>query len=188
MRRRIAVFDGLVLDVFEVASDTEHTYDYLYHNFGTLEPALTTTAREEPLGRGAGYQHMRDIRAASANGDWSATFRQEGANVRTIMLGHEGTGLFFGEGMANNPPAPCPMFVARRQGRTARFVTLIEPYREQPTVTGFRQVRSADGVLFFEVRRGKQRHRFAWSDKAAKRKIGDLESDGRVLYLSDTVE
>jgi hypothetical protein len=187
MRRRVAVFDGLVLDVFEVASDTEHTYDYLYHNFGTLEPGLPTTVRKGPLAKGAGYQHMKDIRAATMGSDWSATFAQEGANVRTIMLGEAETKLFFGEGMANNPPVPCPMFVARRLGKTARFVTLVEPYRKQPTVTGFRQIKSPDGTLAFEVRRGKQRYRLILADRAAEHTIGGVRSNGRVAFVQDTL-
>ena len=36
------------------------------------------------------------------------------------------TELFFGEGLANNPPTPCPMVVIRRHGRSARFISCID--------------------------------------------------------------
>jgi hypothetical protein len=186
LRRRVAVFDGLVLDVFETSSGEEHTYDYLYHNFGNLRPGLDTVSRDEPLAKGAGYQHMADVRSASTSGDWSATFEQEGANVRTIMLGEDGTDLFFGEGVANNPPVPCPMFVARRRGKATQFATLIEPYRDQPTVTGFRQVNAPDGVVAFEVRCRGKRHRIALADTPVWQATGG--GSGRVLYAQDTVE
>jgi len=186
MRRRVALFGGLVLDVFEVSSDQEHTYDYLYHNFGELQPGLDSTPRKEPLATKWGYQHLTDIRSAKASDDWSATFAQKNANVRLLVLGQPETELFFGMGMANNPPKPCPMTVVRRRGKTTRFVALIEPYRDQPTVTGFRQMKTADGALAFEILRGKTRDRILLADQATQRTFGGIETDARAVLVQDT--
>ncbi len=167
LRRRVALFGGMVLDVFEATSAEEHTYDYLYHNFGTVEPDLKTAARNEPLGSRDGYQHLKDIQAATTGNDWSVTFAQDQANVRLLVLGEPDTELYFGTGMANNPPVPCPMAVVRRRGKATRFVALIEPYRDQPTVTGFRQAKTPDGILAFEILRGSDRYRLVLRDDRA---------------------
>lgn len=167
LRRRVALFGGMVLDVFEVTSEEEHTYDYLYHNFGALEPGLETVPRTEPLGDKWGYEHLKDIRQTQTDDDWSVTFAQEQANVRLLLLGEPETELFFGTGMANNPPVPCPMAVVRRHAKATQFVALMEPYRNEPTVTGFRQVKTPDGTLACEILKGSERYRFVLTkDKA----------------------
>lgn len=164
LRRRVALFGGLVLDVFDATSDKEHTYDYLYHNFGTMTPGLTTTPGTQPWGNANGYQHLQDIQQTRTDDDWSVTFAQDQANTRVLMLGEPGTELHFGMGMANNPPVPCPMAVVRRQGKTTRFVALIEPYRDQPAVTRFRQAKTPDDVLAFEILKGTDRYRLLFRD------------------------
>jgi hypothetical protein len=78
------------------------------------------------------------------------------------------------------------MFVARRRGKTAQFVSLIEPYREQPTVTGFRQVAAPEGTLAFEIRRGEEHYRLVLADKAGEQTIGDIKTNGRVTLVRDT--
>jgi len=150
-----------------MTSDQEHTCDYLYHNVGALEPGLETVPRTEPLGDKWGYEHLKDIQQARSDVDWSVTFAQDQANVRLRLLGESGTELFFGTGMANNPPAPCPMAVVRRRGKATQFVALMEPCRDQPTVTSSRQVKTPDGTLTCEIPKGTERYRLVLGkDKA----------------------
>ena len=185
LRRRVALFGGLVFDVFETSSDEEHVYDYLYHNFGKLEPGMPTAPRQDPLAKGAGYQHLTDIRAATPEGDWTATFAQDGANVRLHVLAAPATEIFFGQGMANNPPVPCPMVVVRRRARATRFVSLIEPCHGEPEVTGFRLLESPPGTVACEVRRGRERYRLVLADQSGKWDIGGAATDGRVAFVHD---
>jgi len=124
---------------------------------------------------------------AKADNDWSATFAQKNANVRLLMLSQPETELFFGNGIANNPPIPCPMAVVRRRGKTTRFVALVEPYRDQPTVTGFRQMETADGALAFEILRGKDRVQILLADDATQRTFGGVTTNARVALVQNAL-
>lgn len=161
MTRTLAVTDGYVVDVFDLRSQDAHTYDWLYHNFGTLEPGMQTAPRDEPLGDDHGYQHMKDITQAETAETWHADFKQEGANVRLTMLGEPGTQVYFGMGVSENPPRPCPMLVVRRRGKRATFVSVIEPYRQEPAVTGLHVVPGNKGergaCVQLELLRGRDR-------------------------------
>ncbi|MBT7297983.1 MAG: hypothetical protein HN849_00630, partial [Victivallales bacterium] len=60
------------------------------------------------------------------------------------------------------------------------------PYRDQPTVTGFRQMKTADGALAFEILRGKKRDRILLADQATQRTFGGIETDARAVLVQDT--
>lgn len=129
MDRTNIMTDRYLLDVFTIRADTEHTYDWLWHNFGTLTAGLETMPLGSPLHNANGYQHFRDITTAATDADLTATFALEGVHVDLTMLGASGTEVYFGMGMSNNPPVDCPMLLARRTGTDATFITLIEPHR-----------------------------------------------------------
>ena len=140
MDRTNILTDAYLLDVFTVRADTEHTYDWLWHNFGTLTPGMPTTPLGVPLHDANGYQHFRDITTATTDADWSATFALEGVQVDLRMLGAPGTEIYIGMGMSNNPPVDCPMLVARRTGAEATFITLIEPHRGAHAIKSIRRL------------------------------------------------
>lgn len=64
-----------LLDVFEVRSrdGQEHRYDWVYHNFGTLESTLPLETYTQ-LPKSAGYQHLSRARAAVTDADWQVNF------------------------------------------------------------------------------------------------------------------
>ena len=171
MKRTVAINKRYLIDIFSVTSDAEHTYDWVYHNFGQIVPALPVAPREEKLGEKAGYQHMKDIAQAKTAGTWSADFKQDGANVRLTMLAAAGTELYFGMGLADNPPRSCPMVVVRRKGKTARFISIIEPYKEAPAVTGVKMipVSGGGGAITLEITCGGQRDLFILAGRATER-------------------
>lgn len=184
MRRTVAVTEDYLIDVFDVTSDEERTYDWVYHNFGDLRPGLPTSPREEPLGEAHGYQHMRDITQATTAETWSADFAQEGANVRLTMLGASDTEVYFGTGWVNNPPEPCPMLVARRQGQATRFISVIEPHRDGPVVTSLRAAPVAGGdALVLEIGRGEDRDVFLLAEEGGiERRFAGLSTTARVFF------
>jgi len=134
MDRTNIMTDRYLLDVFTVRAGTEHTYDWLWHNFGSLTAGMQTTPLGTPLHSANGYQHFRDVTTATTDADWSATFTLENMQTQLRMLGAPGTEVYFGMGMSNNPPVDCPMLVARRTGTEATFITLIEPHRGAPSI------------------------------------------------------
>ncbi len=140
MDRTNVLTGSYLLDVFSVRADAEHTYDWLWHNFGTLTPGIPTTPLGAPLHDANGYQHFRDVTTATTDADWSAAFALEGVQVDLRMLGAPGTDIYFGMGMSHNPPVDCPMLVARRAGTEATFITLIEPHRGAHAIETLRRV------------------------------------------------
>ncbi|MBN1344089.1 MAG: heparinase II/III family protein [Phycisphaerae bacterium] len=162
MKRTVAMTDAYLIDVFEVTGDQTHTIDWTYHNFGELKPNLTVSPQPEPLGKDNGYQHLTDVRQAQTDDTWSADFVQPGANVRLTMLGQTGTTLHFGMAMSENPPQPCPMVAVRRHAKQTTFVSVIEPYRNSPSVSGVRILSPAtdNAALAIEIARGEDRDVF----------------------------
>ncbi len=154
LQRTLALTPGYLVDVFEAESDEEHTYDWLYHNFGDLRPGMETRPRERPLSGEHGYRHLEDIAEATVEGPWHADFVGDGANVRLTLAASDRTALFFGMGMANNPPRPCPMVVVRRRGKSTRFVSVIEPYRDRPAVTSLECREVEGGGVLLRMARG----------------------------------
>lgn len=185
MRRTVALTESYMLDIYGVASDEEHTYDWLWHNMGELVPGIATEARTEPLGEAGGYQHMVDLRQATTDGMWSADFKQEGANVRLTMLGAPATEVYFGTGMAYNPPQPCPMVAVRRSGKQALFVSIIEPSPAEPVVTGLElvPVEGAEGALAVRVIRGDEQDVLMIADTAAPRSFAGVRTTAKACYV-----
>ena len=141
MRRTVALVAGLIIDVFELASDKEHTYDWVYHNVGRLQPGLALSPRPGPLGSKAGYQHVQQVEEARTDATWHIDFEQPNGRVRVTMAGTTGTRVFTGVGMMNNPPEPCPMILARRIAGHTCFVSAIEVTDATP---GVRDIRLLD--------------------------------------------
>ncbi len=187
MNRTVAVTDRYVIDVFAVRGDQAHTYDWLYHNFGRLEPGLATTPPDTPPGKTNGYQHMKDVTQAETAECWTADFRQPDANVRLRMLGAAGTVLYFGTGMSENPPRSCPMVAVRRKTKRTTFISLLEPYRDRPVVTGMRTipVTGDANALALEITRGDTRDLLLIADRVGiERGFGGVKSRARACRVT----
>lgn len=145
MERTVVLTGRYLVDVVRADSDSTRTYDWVWHNEGEPAASFETKERAEPLGSSHGYQHMKEIRAGRTSAAWSADFRlKDQGGLRLTMAGGPETEVFFGTGMTDRPPRPCPMVVARREGRSVLFVSVLEPFRGKP-VTGTGSVRLAQG-------------------------------------------
>ena len=135
LARTVLLTPTYLLDLYTVAGDQPHTFDFVWHNVGEMTPRLPTTPRAEPLGKDAGYQHFTGLQTASGAQDWSVDFKTAKGNVRLLQAGATGTELFFGMGMTGRPPQPCPMVLARRQGTAAVFASAVSWSPTAPEVT-----------------------------------------------------
>lgn len=191
MKRTVALTGRYLIDVFTVASDREHTYDWVYHNFGKLVPALPVSPLKEKLGEKNGYQYMKDITRAATGKTWRADFKQDNANVRLTMLGATGTELYFGIGIANKPPQPCPMLVARRKGKSTTFISIIEPYEKTPSVTGVRilPVTGDKNAIAIEITRGGKKDMFMVAEiPGLQRRFGGITTHSRACFAPNAVD
>jgi hypothetical protein len=139
MERTIVLTADYALDIATVKSsdDKDHRFDWLYHNFGAVDIPLHLEPYAS-LPKTNGYQHLTGARAAATAEDWQAAFVRQGSNLWVTMLGAPETTVVTGQGLGPDLRVPVPFVMARRRGREARFVTVYEPYREQPQLEHLR--------------------------------------------------
>ncbi|MBL8230105.1 MAG: heparinase II/III family protein [Bryobacterales bacterium] len=68
-----------------------------------------------------------------------ADFEGHVRHMRLWMLDSDGATVITGNGLGYELTKPMPYVMARRKGASARFVTLLEPYRDQPAILEFRE-------------------------------------------------
>jgi hypothetical protein len=154
-RRALVLRSGVFVLLDEVTSAAEHTYDFVYHNFGELTPGegWTTEPAAEPLGNRANYEHIRDLKLLRGEGALRLTWQVEEKaslafwQVIPLILDPPAPGsridlphVYLGLTGANNPDqgfvgADFPTVLVRTKVQSARFVTVLEPYREASRVT-----------------------------------------------------
>lgn len=129
LQRTVEVTDDYVLDVFQAASDTEHTYDWLFHAlddegktriYGGFQPATLTDA--------VPWTWIRNPRSAEMDRTWHADWHQGDVRFRLNMLGVPDTEVILCDFPKNDkfePPA-IPMLIARRKAKSAIFVALYQ--------------------------------------------------------------
>ena len=146
LTRTMILTDGYLVDVFQVSSDSERTFDWCWHNEGTGWLGLDTERLPGSLGAANGYQHLRDVDVADGEDTWHADFLQQGANLRLTMLGAEGTKVYLA-----TPYTPAPrdtrVLLVRRKGKSATFVSVMEAYPERPSVTGLEAQQTGSGLV-----------------------------------------
>jgi len=129
-RRTVALLPGcIVLDLCQAQSDTEHVYDWVYHNRGEFSSPLRFEGLPAPLGEANGYQHVSSPRVAHTSNSWAARWHDQDAGVALAVAGEPGTEVIAGEGPGNPPPLLLPMVVVRRKGKQATFAAAYVVYR-----------------------------------------------------------
>lgn len=124
-------------------SDPAKWSHYLGNDNGLIDGPVRTVAIEigSAAGRSpAGSVYVDDIRLAfpTAGEITVADFERTLRNLRVWMLGAEGTTVVTGNGLGPDLLKPVPFVMARRQGTSALFLTLLEPHGEHPEVSAFR--------------------------------------------------
>jgi hypothetical protein len=160
MMRSVAAAPDYVLDVFQVWSDQEHTYDYLFHSHDdqggfTFSPQDGFVPFE--LGAGAPWKWLKNVRQRRIDGDWSATAAQGALRARLSMLAEPGTSLIACQFPATDTfrPPGIAMLMVRRRAKSTIFVAVLQAERNAlPGVTAV--VRNEKyGTLRITVRSGK---------------------------------
>jgi hypothetical protein len=132
MARTVAATPDYLLDIFQLASNQEHTYDYLFHSLDD-EGRFRADAAFAPieLDGGAPWSWLRNARQAAMDGDWSVTARQRNLRSRLSMLGEPGTRLITCEFPKNDrhEGAGVPMLMARRKTASTAFVSVLQAER-----------------------------------------------------------
>ena len=155
--RTLALRDGLVIVIDRLESAAEHAYDFVYHNFGELSlgDGWTSAPADKPLAETTNYANIIGLNRLTGQGPlhlrWDLT-NQVSASAKTpptttpvhLALWQApvaGSEIFTGTIGLNNPnttrmPDAAPSLFTRARGKTVSFVTVLEPYKEKPSVTG----------------------------------------------------
>ena len=132
MTRTVAATPDYVLDIFQVASKQQHTYDYLFHSLDD-QGAFRTQGSFSPidLGAGAPWSWLKNARQTTVDGEWNVTASQKELKSRLLMLGQAGTRLITCDFPKNDRfEAPAvPMLMARRTAASTVFVSLLQAER-----------------------------------------------------------
>jgi hypothetical protein len=118
----------LGVDELKATDGKEHTFDWLYHNFGT-KVACDLPAGKGTLGETPGYAYLKDVAAfgLDKDGPLHVTFTDEKVTTHLTMLGQAGDQVFTGNGPLKTMDDRVPMTIVRRKGTTVRFFTVIAP-------------------------------------------------------------
>ncbi|MFC1483429.1 alginate lyase family protein [Candidatus Neomarinimicrobiota bacterium] len=125
----------VLVDVFRLASDKKHRYDYPIHYNGQLininfsyEPLAD---QWKPLGNDHGYQHIWETGSATLDSSARITW-VDGHRYYTLTLSDQArTQIIFGRTGANDPNYNLlsePLIIARTHGEDMVFCSVIEPH------------------------------------------------------------
>jgi len=125
------------------ARDPARWSHYLGNNDGVVDPPVKTVAVEltsvagGPV-QGALYVDDAVLEYPGAGERKVADFERLPRGLRLWMLGAPETTVVTGLGLGPDLLKPLPFVMARRRGREARFLTLLEPFAEAPGISAWR--------------------------------------------------
>jgi len=129
LRRTMALVGDRVIDVYLCESEEEATFDWAYHNRGAFDTGLPLAALDQAP-KGDGYEWAKEWRAASAGGDWGATWVQEDGPglVLAQAAGDVAREVLAAVGMGNPPKIKVPFVVSRTQGKQALYCSAMQVF------------------------------------------------------------
>ena len=158
LKRTVALVDEFVVDIFQAASDAEHTYDYVLHVDGEVQAPVGTPI-PEPLGKGCGYQHVTELKRVAQAVPWKGEWRNGSDRLKVHLLGRAAAEVFEALGPTTTVEKKMAMLLVRETRQSASFVALIEP---RPAVSGISSAALGDDGRSVEAQGVKGRYWFGW--------------------------
>jgi hypothetical protein len=127
LARFLVLTDLFLVDVFAVRGDREAELDWFLHVRGTPESEGVSTPMTDPLGKGPGYQHLRDVLCLEADGLVSLAFSQGADRMLRLRLpGADSDLLYQGVGIGYSLKDRVPFLLRRRRAASTVFVTVYD--------------------------------------------------------------
>lgn len=156
--RTVHLTDGYLLDVYQVRSASDHTWQYLVH---AMDPWLEDAAqwsgsavnwRESPMPNADPWRWLRDWREAVASGDWSMTWTQGAESLRVAVAGDGITTLrrWTFPRTDTGEDAGIPMLAVERSGRSATFAA-VYTWGPEPAAASVVRAGETEGRLRYRV-------------------------------------
>lgn len=125
----------VIVDVYRLASDQQHVYDYPIHFDGQMifsnTPFTADTAVQKIMGDNFGYQHIWQQAQGKAIENSAVTFLNGSRYYTVTTNSTPDMELLFGRTGANDPNFNLrsePMFLLRKKADTHVFASVIEPH------------------------------------------------------------
>jgi hypothetical protein len=138
--RGVMLTHGIVVMIDHIESDQPHTYDFVYHNLGTMavNSPVKSTAMNQPLATTANYEHIENLMKLDHVGDFHATWSVDDVHL-DVWQPRDADGEFFTgvTGMNDNQPdipRTAPTLIQRVRAKSADYFTVIEPHHEDSQV------------------------------------------------------
>ena len=126
---------SVVVDLFRLGSSTDHTYDFPIHFRGQLISTDVTyagrSARQEPLGKAFGYQHIWREATGTTAGPVRMTWLDGNRYYTVTTAAGASPEVIFGRTGANDPHFNLisePVMIVRTKSRDQIFASTIEPH------------------------------------------------------------
>jgi len=137
-KRLLLMTDAYLLVLDTLRSDTNHRFDWLYHNRANRAVCDVATETVNPAEVWAGGEYIRNARQGAT--DETVRVRFEDAEITThlTLAAHKGTVVTTGDGVGAAVTDRVPMALIGREGKTACFAAVLEPVRagSRPRVAG----------------------------------------------------
>ena len=122
LQRTVVLRDGVIVDVFHGAAETETTFDLPLHFNGTLAGVAEGT--EAALADKNGYEYLKDVRRLDTPLQEFAVDTGNGTSIHVTVL--DTSESYQAEGRAQPPSRFIPLVLRRQHGTEATFVAVYQ--------------------------------------------------------------
>ena len=162
--RRLVMTDSYLIVLDHLDSDTEHRFDWLYHNRGTRAVCDTAQDSVSLADKYAGGEYIQNAKQGVTSEMVRVRFEDSATSTYLSLAAEENTVVTIGDGAGGSVTDRVPLAVAGRTGRDVVFAAILEPVHGpgRPQVTGVRLTEAEDGSAVI-VERGGSTDTFAVS-------------------------
>lgn len=123
MKRTVVLDADWLLDVFEVESDAEHTYDWVWHGRGDFASALPTEPHDLKVSQ-ASYKYLSNVRKGDGASDWKAEWTLPGGKVYGLFKGVPGRTALLCDATDKPSTNALHSVILRDKAKCSRFIAL----------------------------------------------------------------
>ncbi len=155
--RRLVMTDAYLLILDQLRSDTEHQFDWLYHNRGSKAVCEATTSDANLAGKFPGSEYIQNARQGVTADTVRVRFEDDKVPLHLTMAAEPGTTVTVGDGVGGSVTDRVPMAMVGRKGGDVQFAAVLEPIAAggRPAVTDVQITRTGDKMVTVHVQRNK---------------------------------
>jgi len=163
-RRLLVMAPSYLLVVDDLASSSEHRFDWVYHNRGSNVECAAATKKVDLTSSGNGFEYIRNAKTGRTDAPVCARFVDEAVTTHLIAALGADTEVLTGDGPAASVKDRVPLIMLGRRGKAAQFAVVLEPVRsgDKPLVSAV-DCATKDGTLTITVRADGRADQVTWT-------------------------